>query len=82
MLDNYVSTIDQLKEEILSFEDDEIFVMGGDFMRFRLKTDDKLVYNQKINILVFVISLSCVVKRGDIYYPQLKLQDCFCKKDI
>ena len=51
--------------------------MGKDFMRFRFRTDDNLVYNQKINISICVISLSCVVKRGDVYYPQFKLQKCF-----
>ena len=61
----------------MSFEDDEYFVMDNDFTRFRFKTDDELVYNEKINIPVCVISLSCIVKKGDIYYPQFKLQDCF-----
>ena len=76
LLDNYVKIINKIKEEILSFGDDEIFIMGSDFMRFRFKTDDNLVYNQKINIPVCVISLSYVVK-GDMYCPQFKLQDCF-----
>ena len=73
MLDNYVSIVDQLKEEIWSFIGDiywdEMFIMGSDFMRFKLKTNDELVYNQKINILVCAISLSSVVKKGDVYYP-------------
>ena len=35
MLDSYTEIVSKLKEEILSFEDDdEIFVMGSDFMRF------------------------------------------------
>ena len=47
MLDNYVKIVDKIKEEIWSFGDkfeDEIFIMGKDFMRFRFKTDDNLVY--------------------------------------
>ena len=71
MLDNYVSIVDHLKEEIWSFTGDiywgDIFIMGCDFIRFRFRTDDELVYYQKINIPVCVISLSCVVKKGDIY---------------
>ena len=51
--------------------------MGSDFMRFRFRTDDNLVYNKKINIPVSVISLSGIVKKCDIYYPQFKLQECF-----
>ena len=54
-----------------------MFIMGSDFMRFRFRTDDELVYNQKINIPVCVMSLSCVVKKGDIYYPPFKLQTVF-----
>ena len=73
MLDHYVKIVDQLKEEILSFfEDiywDEIFIMGSDFMILKFKTNDNLVYNQIINIPVCVISLSSVVKKGDVYYP-------------
>ena len=72
MLDNYVSIIDQIKEEVLSFEDwDEIFIMGKDFMRVRFRTDDDLVYNKKINIPVCVISLSSIIKKGYTYYPQV-----------
>ena len=82
MLDNYVSIVDQLKEEILSFEDDYYFVMDSDFMRFRFKTDDNLVYNKKSNIPVCVISLRCIVKKGNIYYPQFKLQYCFYKNSV
>ena len=81
MLENYVKIIDKIKEEIWSFVRDEfwdeIFVMGSGFMRFRFKTDDKLVYNKKINIPVCVISISSVVKKDDISHPQFKLQDCF-----
>ena len=40
ILDNYTGIVDKIKEEILSFADDEIFIMGSDFMRFRFKTDD------------------------------------------
>ena len=76
ILDRYVGIIDQLKEEILSWEDEDYFLMGEDFMRFRFKTDYNWVYDEKINISVCVISLICVVKKGDIYYPQFKLQDC------
>ena len=77
MLDYYVRIIDQIKEEILSWGDDYYFVMVNDFMRFRFRTDDKLVYNKIVNIPVCVISLSSVVKRGDVYYPQFRLQKYF-----
>ena len=47
MLDNYVSIIDQIKEEALSFisdeEEDDLFILVKDFMRFKFKTDDNLV---------------------------------------
>ena len=84
MLDDYVKVIDGVKEEVLSFIDEfenEIFIMGKDFKRFRFKTNVKLLYNQKINIPVCLISISGVVKKGDWYYPQAKLQDCLYKND-
>ena len=80
MLDKYIKCIDQIKEEILSLAidetEDDLLVTGKDFMRFRFKTDDKLVYNQKINVPVCVISISSVFEKGDWYYPQTELQDC------
>ena len=85
MLDNYVKLVDKIKEEIWAFDGDkywdEVFIIGSDLMRFGFKADDELVYNQKINIPVCVISLSSVVQKGDIYYLQFKLQDCFYEND-
>ena len=46
MVDNYIKIVDAIKKEVLSFIEafeDEIFIMGNDFMRFRFKTDDNLV---------------------------------------
>ena len=77
MLDYYLSIIDQVKEEILSWTDEDYFVMGTVFTRFKFRTDDELVYNKVGNIPVCVISLSSGIKKGDIYYPQFKLQNCF-----
>ena len=84
MLDDYLKVIDGIKEEVLSFTDefeDEIFIMGKDFMRFKFKTNDKLPYNQKINVPVCVVSVSSMIKKGDWYYPQIKLQECFYEND-
>ena len=48
MINNYVKIIDQLKEELLSWvdelEEDEIFDLGKNFMKFRFRTDDNLIY--------------------------------------
>ena len=77
MIDRYVEIIDQIKEEILSSVDEEYFAMGKDFMTFKFRTDDELVYNKIVNIPVCVIPLSCVVKKGKFCYPQSRLQKCF-----
>ena len=77
MLDYHTGIVDQLKEEILSFEEDDYFVTSKHFMRFRFRTDDNLVYNKVVNVPFCVISLCCVVKKGDVYYPQFKLQKFF-----
>ena len=61
--------------------EDEIFVIGRDFMRFRFKTSDKLVYNKKINVPACVISISSVFEKDDWYYPQIELQKCLYEND-
>ena len=77
MINNYVRIIDQLKEESLPWidelEEDEIFTVGKDL--------DLELMIIKINITVCVISLSSVVKKRYVYYPQFRLQKCFyeCK---
>ena len=79
MISNYSKIIKQLENEILSYIDkfeDEEFVFGGNFTRFRFKIDDNLVYNEKINIPVCVISLSSVIKKEWSHCPVLKLQNC------
>ena len=48
MLDKYVKIIDEIKDQTLFITDDDIFVIGKDFMRFKFKTNIILVYNQKI----------------------------------
>ena len=60
--------------------EDEIFIMGKDFMRFRFRTNDKLPYNQK-SVPICVVSMSSVIKKGDWYYPQIKLQEYFHEND-
>ena len=79
MISNYGKIIKQLEDEIFSYIDefeDEEFVFEGNFSRFRFKFDDNLVYNEKINIPVCLISLSSVIKTELIYCPVLKLQKC------
>ena len=73
MINNYVAIIKQIKDEIFVCID-EFF--GGDTARFRLKTNDNLVFNEKINIPVCVISLSSVIKKEWIHCPVFKLQNC------
>ena len=83
MLDKYVEIIDKIKEEMLFLiigEDEngkDLFVMVKDFMRFRFKANDNLVYNKKNNIPVCVISISSVLNKRDWYYFQTGLQECF-----
>ena len=60
MRENYTKIIDELKDQILFITEDDFFVMGKDFSRFRFKTDDKFPYNKEISVAVCVISLSSV----------------------
>ena len=85
MINNFVTIINQIKDEIISWinneEEDDSFNLGKDFVRFRFRIDDNLVYNEEINKPVCVISLSSVIKKGNIYYPQFKLQEFFYERE-
>ena len=74
MINNYLRIIDQIKGEIVSWTDEENFDFNDDFLKFKFRTDDNLVYNKIINIPVCVISLSSVIKRKNKYYPNFKLK--------
>ena len=81
MLDKYTKIINEIKDQTLSIIDDNIFVMGKYFTKIKFETDDNLPYNQKTNVKVCVISLSCVFKKRNWYYPQIKLQECLYGSD-
>ena len=67
MINNYVKIIDQIRNEITSWIDEyDSSKVGDDFMKFKHRTDDNLVYNEKTNIPVCVMSLSSVIKRKNI----------------
>ena len=53
--------------------------MAKDFMRFKFKTDDNLVYNQKINVPVCVISISGLLKENIGIIHRLKYKIVFMK---
>ena len=69
MRENYTKIIDEIKDQILFITEDDIFVMGNDFTRFKFKANEKLSCNKKINVSVCVISISNVIEQG-WYYPQ------------
>ena len=85
MINDYFKIIDQIGEEITSWidelEEDDSFKLRSDIMKFKFRTDDNLVYNEKINIPVCVISLSSVIKRKNNYYPNCRLQKCFYESE-
>ena len=52
-----------LKDQILLKTEDDLFVMGRDFTRFKFKSDDDLPCNIKINVPVCVISIDNVFEQ-------------------
>ena len=76
MINIYLKIIKHLKDEIFSlideFENEEV-VFSNNSLGFKFKTDDNLVYDEKINISVCVISLSSVIKEKWIHIPVFKL---------
>ena len=84
MMFTYGKIIKQLEDKIFSFVDefeDEKFIFDGNFIRFKFKTDDNLVYNKRINIPVCVISLSSITGKEHNYHPVLKLQKCLYESE-
>ena len=51
MLDSYTKIIDGIKDQILFITEDDLFVMGRHFTRFKFKTNDNLPYNKKLMFL-------------------------------
>ena len=83
MMKNYLKIIKQLHDEIFSFIDefeDETLFFDSDSSKFRFKTDDNLIYDEKNNIPVCVISLSSVTKKESAHCPILKLQKCLYER--
>ena len=52
------------------------------FLKFKFRTYDNVVYNEIINILVCVRSLSSANKKMNNYYPNFKLKDCFYESEV
>ena len=64
---------------VIDYDDDDDDDIN--LIRFKFKTDDNLLCNEKINIPVCVISLSSVIKKENIHNPILKLQKCFYENE-
>ena len=56
----YAKIIDEIKDQILFIVEDDLFIMGKDFMRFRFRTSDNLPYNTQIDVALCVILLNSV----------------------
>ena len=82
MINNYIKIIDQVKKEMISWTDEEDFTFNNDFLKFKFRNDDNIVYNEIINIPVLLISLSSAIKRKNNYYPNFKLKDCYYESKI
>ena len=82
MINIYLKIIKQLYYEIFSFIDkfdDKIFYFDGDSTKFKFKTDDNLVYDEKINIPVCVISLGSVIKKIGLIILFLNYKNVYIK---
>ena len=73
MLENYTKIFDEIKRQIVLITDDDVFLMGKDFMRIKIETDDVLPYNEQINVPVCVMAISSIFKENEVYHPQITL---------
>ena len=76
MLKNYTKIFDEIKRQIVYITDDDVFIVGKDFMRIKIETNDVSPYNEQINFLVCVISISSICEENRVYYPQIALHGC------
>ena len=76
MLENYTKIFDEIKRPIVLITDDDVFLMGKDFMRIKIETDDILPYNEQINVPVCVIAISSIFKENEVYCRQITLHSC------
>ena len=76
MLRNYIKIFDEIKRQIMLITDDDVFIVGKNFMRIKIKTNDVLPYYEQINDLVCVIAMSSIFKENKVYYPQITLHSC------
>ena len=54
---------------------DDVFIVGKDFMKIKITTSDVLPYNEQINISVCVVVVSSSFEENGVYYPQIGLHD-------
>ena len=52
MLQNFTKIFDEIKRQTVFITEDDLFIMGNDFMRIKIKTDNVLPYNKQINFSV------------------------------
>ena len=76
MLKNHTKIFDEMKRQIVLITDDDVFIMGKDFMRIKIETNDVLPYNEQINVPVCVIAISSIFKENEVYYPRITLHNC------
>ena len=52
---------------MISWIDKEDFSFNDDFLKFKFRSDDNIVYAEIINIPICVISLSSVIKKRNSF---------------
>ena len=76
MLKNYKKIFDEIKRQIVYITDDDVLLIGKDFMRTKIETNDVLPYNEQINYPVCIISTSSIFEENGVNYPQIALHGC------
>ena len=65
---SYTKIFDEIKRQIVYITDDDVFIMGKDFMRIKIETNDVLPYNKQIDFPVCVISIRSIFEENGVYY--------------
>ena len=76
---NIISVIDMVWASIKDKINPNIKIK--DYDRFRFNSDIDLPLNAIIGFRSIVINISCVIEKGDEYYPKIYLDECSYVKD-
>ena len=80
-LENYTELWDEIKDQIVTINDDNPTKYRKDVMKARFESNDDLPLSKILNIPVCIIIVKSVFQEESNYYPQVLLYECLHKHE-